>query len=63
MTAYKINKYNTVYDIMSQIKEIFPARSPGNYETLCYNDMQEKLYKVAKKRGCIKILKKFGVLD
>ncbi len=63
MTEYRKTKIQIVYDVLSQIKELFLVHAPGNYETICYNTTQEKLYSVAKKYGLIKTFRKFGVLD
>lgn len=63
MTEYRKTKTQIIYDVLSQIKELFPVHAPGNYETICYNNVQEKLYKVAKKYGLIKTFRKLGVLD
>lgn len=63
MQEYRAGKKQIVFDCLSQLKELFPVHNPGNYETICYNNVQEKLYNIAKKYGCIKTLKKYGVLD
>lgn len=63
MTEYRKTKMQIVYDVLSQIKELFPAHAPGNYETICYNNTQEKLYNLAKKYGLIKTFYKLSILD
>lgn len=63
MTEYRKIKIQIVYDVLSQIKELFPVHTPGNYETICYNTTQEKLYTVAKKYGLIKTFYKLSILD
>lgn len=58
MTTYRINKYNTIYDIMSQVKVIFPISKPGNLETLYYSNTQKKLYEIARKKWLYQNIKK-----
>jgi tRNA uridine 5-carbamoylmethylation protein Kti12 len=59
MTEYRKAQKKIVYDVLSQIKQIFPVCDKDFY----YMTMQEKLYNLAKKYGLIKTLRKYGVLD
>lgn len=59
MTEYKKAKIQIIYDVLSQIKEIFPVCDKDFY----YATMQEKLYKLAKKYGLVKTFYKLSILD
>lgn len=63
MTEYRKMQKQIIYNILSQIKELFPVHTPGNYETICYNDTQEKLYKLFKKYGLVRVMRKYCILD
>lgn len=63
MTEYRKAKIQIIYDVLSQIKELFPARKRGIYEDVFYQDIQEKLYRLGRKYGLIKTFRRLGVLD
>ena len=63
MTEYRKAKIQIIYDVLSQIKELFPAETRGIYENVLYQDTQEKLYRLGKKYGLIKTFRKLSVLD
>lgn len=59
MTEYRKAKTQIVYDVLSQIKIIFPVCDKDFY----YVTMQEKLYKLARRYGLIKTFYKLSILD
>lgn len=63
MTEYRKAKIQIIYDVLSQIKELYPAKIRGIYEDVFYQDTQEKLYRLGKKYGLIKTFYKLSILD
>lgn len=59
MTEYRKAQKQIIYDVLSQIKELFPVCNKDFY----YISQQEKLYKLFKKYGLIKVMRKYCVLD
>ena len=59
MTEYRKAQKQIIYDVLSQIKSLFPACDKDFY----YMTQQEKLFNLFKKYGLIKIMRKYCVLD
>lgn len=59
MSKYRETQNKIIFDILSQIKSLFPVCDKDFY----YMTMQTKLYNLALRWGLVKRLRKFGVLD
>ena len=59
MTEYRKAQKKIVYDVLSQIKDLFPKCDKDFY----YTSQQAKLYKLFKKFGLVRVMRKYGVLD
>lgn len=56
---YREAKNKIIYDVLSQLKELFPC----NQNKIYYEDTQNKLYKIGKKYGLLKAFYKYAILD